>query len=51
MVYFQMSYQVGGYALFIPKKNLTHLDMKVEDALRFVITAGISNENGDKKEK
>lgn len=48
MVYLQMSYQVGGYALFIPRKNLTHLDMKVEDALRFVITAGISNENRDK---
>lgn len=51
MVYFQMSYQVGGYALFIPRKNLTYLDMKVEDALRFVITAGISNDNGDKNEK
>lgn len=51
MVYFQMSYQVGGYALFIPKKNLTYLDMKVEDALRFVTTAGISNNNGDKNKK
>ena len=51
MVYFQMSYQVGGYALFIPKKNLTYLDMKIEDALRFVITAGISNDNGDNNEK
>ena len=45
MVYFAMSYQVGGYALFIPKKNLTYLDMKIEDALRFVTTAGISNKN------
>ncbi len=51
MVYLQMSYQVGGYALFIPRKNLTHLDMKIEDALRFVTTAGISNNNGDKNEK
>lgn len=48
MVYLQMSYQVGGYSLFIPRKNLTHLDMKVEDALRFVTTAGISNNSGDK---
>ena len=45
MVYFPMSYQVGGYSLFIPRKNLTHLDMSVEDAMRFVITAGISNED------
>lgn len=51
MVYLQMSYQVGGYALFIPKKNLTYLDMEVEDALRFVTTAGISNDNRKKNEK
>jgi uncharacterized membrane protein len=48
MVYLQMSYQIGGYALFIPRKNLTPLDMKIEDALRFVTTAGISKNNEDK---
>ncbi|MBN2768232.1 MAG: DUF502 domain-containing protein [Campylobacterales bacterium] len=46
VVYFQMSYQIGGYSLFIPKKNLTFVDMSIEESLRFVMTAGISNVKG-----
>lgn len=42
LVYLQMSYQLGGYSVFIPKKNITTLDMKIEDAIRFTATAGIS---------
>ena len=41
-VYLQMSYQMGGYTLFIPKKNLTITDMDIVDASRFVMTAGVS---------
>lgn len=52
MVYFQLSYQIGGYSLFVPKKNITPIDMKVEEALSFVMTAGISNKRiNDEKEK
>lgn len=43
VVYFQMSYQVGGYSLFIPKKNITPINMKTEEALGFIMTAGISS--------
>ncbi|QFR43510.1 DUF502 domain-containing protein [Sulfurimonas sp. CVO] len=51
VVYFQMSYQVGGYSLFIPKKNITFIDIKTEDALGFIMTAGISSSRKyDKKE-
>ncbi|MCK9455513.1 MAG: DUF502 domain-containing protein [Sulfurimonas sp.] len=51
VVYFQMSYQVGGYSLFIPKKNITPIDMKTEEALGFIMTAGISSsKKNDKKE-
>jgi uncharacterized membrane protein len=50
LVYLQMSYQVGGYSLFIPKKNISPLDMEFEEAMRFILTAGISankeNKNG-----
>jgi len=48
LIYLQMSYQVGGYSLFIKKKNIKPLDMKFEDAMRFILTAGIST---DKKEE
>jgi uncharacterized membrane protein len=47
MVYFQMSYQIGGYSVFIPRKNLTLLDMSIEESFRFVMTAGISNTKGE----
>ncbi len=41
-VYLPMSYQIGGYTLLLPKKYLTPLDMGFEEAMRFVITAGLS---------
>jgi uncharacterized membrane protein len=40
-VYLPMSYQIGGYMVLLPRDRLTQLDMKVEDALRLAITAGI----------
>jgi len=46
-VYLPMSYQIGGYTVFIPRKYLTPLDMSLEDAMRFVVTAGVSrSDNG-----
>ena len=41
-VYFPMSYMVGGYTLFLPRERLTPVDWSVEDAMRFAVTAGIS---------
>lgn len=49
LVYLQMSYQVGGYSLFIPKKNLTPIDMNIEDSIRFIMTAGVSTNEKVKK--
>ncbi|MBW6488733.1 DUF502 domain-containing protein [Sulfurimonas sp.] len=43
VVYFQLSYQIGGYSLFIPKKNITPINMKTDEALGFIMTAGISS--------
>ncbi len=51
LVYLQMSYQIGGYSLFIPKKNLTPLDMNIEDSIRFIMTAGISHKDNDNENK
>ena len=43
-VYLPMSYQIGGYTLMVPRRHLTPLDMSLEDAMRFVVTAGVSRD-------
>ncbi len=41
-VYLPMSYMVGGYTVFVPRQRLTLLDWSFEDAMRFALTAGVS---------
>lgn len=41
-VYFPMSYQIGGYTLFLPRDRIKPIDMSMEDAMRFIVTAGMS---------
>lgn len=41
-VYFPMSFQIGGYTMYVPKERLTTLDMSLEDAMRMVLTGGAS---------
>lgn len=41
-VYLPMSYTIGGYTVFLPRACLTPLEMSLEDAMRFVVTAGMS---------
>jgi len=41
-VYFPMSYQIGGYTLYLPRSALTPLDMSAETAMRLVLTGGLS---------
>lgn len=41
-VYLPMGYQIGGFTVFVPKSAIEPLDMSVEDAMRFTLTAGIS---------
>jgi uncharacterized membrane protein len=41
-VYFPMSYQIGGYTLYLPRARLTPIDIGVEEAMRLVLTGGMS---------
>lgn len=41
-VYVPMSYMIGGHTIFVPKEDLTLVDWSFEDAMRFAITAGVS---------
>lgn len=41
-VYMPMSYQIGGYTLFLPRSALTPLDITFEAAMRLVLTGAIT---------
>jgi uncharacterized membrane protein len=41
-VYLPMSYQIGGYTVLLPRRYLTPVKMGMEEAMRFLITAGLS---------
>lgn len=41
-VYLPMSYQIGGYLIFVPKADVEPLNLSVEDASRLILTAGMS---------
>ncbi|MDH3354922.1 MAG: DUF502 domain-containing protein [Chromatiales bacterium] len=47
LVYLPMSYMVGGYTLLIPRNDLRPLQMSRDEAMRFVLTAGITGKNID----
>jgi len=41
-VYMPMSYQVGGFTVIVPKSRITIVDMSIEEAMKFALTAGLS---------
>lgn len=40
-VYLPMSYQIGGYTVLIPRSQIQPINMSIEDAMRFTVTAGM----------
>ena len=46
-VYLPMSYQVGGYTVFMARDQLTPVSMSREEAMRFVLTAGLKSKSSD----
>ena len=42
-VYLPMSYQVGGYTVFMPRTQLMPIEISREEAMRFVLTAGLKS--------
>lgn len=41
-VYLPFSYQIGGYTIYVPRSRLEPAGLSVEEAMRVVITAGVS---------
>ena len=42
LVYIPLSYMIGGYAVLMPRSAVRPLDMSMEDAMRFTLTAGVT---------
>ena len=40
-VYLPMSYQIGGYTIYLPRSKVTETDLTVEQAMRIVLTGGV----------
>jgi uncharacterized membrane protein len=40
VVFFPYSYQVGGFTMIVPRASVQPLDMRLEEAMRFIVTAG-----------
>ena len=43
-VYLPMSYQIGGYTLFLPRSCLTPLDLSFEEGMKLVITGAVTRD-------
>ena len=42
-VYLPMSYQIGGYTVYLPRERIVPTDLSVEAAMRIVLTGGLQN--------
>jgi uncharacterized membrane protein len=42
-VYLPMSYQIGGFTVYVEKDKITQLDLPIEDAMRLAITGGVQS--------
>lgn len=48
-VYMPMSYQLGGYTLFVDRSCLRPIDLTFEEAMRLVLTAAVTGRESEKK--
>ncbi len=50
LVYIPLSYMIGGYAVLMPRSAVRPVDMSMEEAMRFTLTAGITTATPGSKE-
>jgi uncharacterized membrane protein len=41
LVYLPLSYMIGGYTLLVPRSSVRAVEMTMEEAMRFTLTAGV----------
>jgi uncharacterized membrane protein len=49
LVYIPMSYGIGGFAVLVPRSATKPLNMSMEDAMRFTLTAGVTSASKSNK--
>jgi len=42
LVYLPLSYMIGGYTVLVPRCNVRPIEMSMEEAMRFTLTAGVA---------
>jgi uncharacterized membrane protein len=42
LVYLPMSYMIGGYTVIVARENVRELDITMDEAMRFILTAGVT---------
>lgn len=47
LVYFPHSYMIGDYAVVMPRSAVHTLDMPMEEAMRFTLTAAVAGKTTD----
>lgn len=50
LVYIPMSYMIGGFTLLIPREDIKPCNMSMDEAMRFVLTAGITGKSSNQNE-
>jgi len=51
LVYIPMSYMIGGFTLLISRQDIRPCKMDMDEAMRFVLTAGITGKKDSKSKK
>lgn len=46
-IYLPLSYQIGGYTIYVPKNKVKPIDMTVEQAMRLTLTAGMTGDSSN----
>ncbi|AUN95840.1 DUF502 domain-containing protein [Pseudazoarcus pumilus] len=49
LVYLPMSYMIGGYTAVVPRANVRELDISMDEAMRFILTAGVTGVGNQRK--
>ena len=43
-VYLPMSYMIGGFTIYLPRKQVKPINISVEEAMRLTLTAGMTGQ-------
>ncbi len=51
LVYIPMSYMIGGYTVLVPRDKVKPVDMSMDEAMRFALTAGVAGSSSRSRDR